>query len=680
VNVRSGLLHGGCLAALALVVATTSPPSLLTTIPIVYHDEYALMSPAVAALDGNGLSLAPFGSTPALTKAFGGEGSFTPALDSGFYVAEALWFRIVGIGIRQGRMFSFVLGMGVVVAVYILGTQWVNAWVGLTAALLLALDSTFWYAARQVRPETFTAGAYLCGASLLSIRSDRARNWRMALAGAAIGAGLCGHPCGAVMAPVVLSLPFISPRGWRRPRDLAGLAAPIALLLLAYGVFLAWHWDGVREAMRLHDVHRGIHPLALGERWRHEWDRYGGGYANVYSQVLGVRLRAAAFGGWLLLLGSLLVRGLGRQPSRPGERILAVAPAVIMLGLAILGEDNNFLYLVHLYPWLYLAAAAGLAAAARLALPWPQAMKWVALAGCGLTGALAVAGVLSYRRELIPFDVRPAIPYEEIERLLASQIAPGAFVIGTENVWLAARSARAEFVFDQQYPARLPAYSRYPVHARFDGSHLLDYSLDVALLRTLSEAGTPVYYVSDAWDWRWNAYAPYGRYAASFRQLTDQLKVSFAPVMRIHTRTRGLVSLYRLRPWGVGEEPDAPIIYVESERYREGPVVEGRSGISLPAKVSLPNVGRAEPVLEWAVTPGQPYWLHLELHLLRGEMVVPVWSGTGVSTYLDARVTVPFDTVVYSATGIATLELMSYPAPARVLVEHVSLTQLLPAR
>src|SRR5258707_2045733 len=69
------------------------------------------------------------------------------------------------------------MGVIAVLEVLCLGWRWWNPWVGAIAALLVALDGTFWYASRQVRPETFTLAAMLGAAGILSARPVRRARW-----------------------------------------------------------------------------------------------------------------------------------------------------------------------------------------------------------------------------------------------------------------------------------------------------------------------------------------------------------------------------------------------------------------------------------------------------------------------------------------------------------------------
>ena len=681
---RQYILVPVTLIGVLLVTVLVSPPRLLTTYPPVYHDEYVLLAPSAALLEGQPLTLPLFQSTPALAAAFHGEGELTPGLGAGFHVALALWFKIFGTGIRQARAFVYCMGLVVLVGVFYLGTRWGSLWVGLTAALLLTLDSNFWYASRQVRPESFTDATYLIAACLLSLRTERWRQWIPEVAGGVAAVGICGHPVGIAMAPIVASVPFFHEGKSARVRYLLRALWPTLLVLIPYVVFLMWHWQGVQENLALNTLHRHIHPLTFTERIVKEWERYGGAYGNVYSLAVGMLLKKVCAMLWGLLAVVVCVRALGKsgigRSVEPGLVLFAGAPLLVILIMAILGRDNNFLYLTHFFIWLYLGAAAGARVAARVLLSRGRAALRVVtgLTGCGLVSLLGVTGVHYYSKDLGPYVQHRVMPYEEIEKLLAAHLIAGAFVIANENAWLAVKAADAEFVFNKQYVQILPRYEHYPVRAVHEGSHLVDYGLDIELLRELQRRGIEIFYITDMWDWAWNLYAPFGRrYSESYLRLKQQLEEFFVPVLRIYTRDRGLVSLYRFGPHAP-EGVSNSILYLEGVPHRVGGAVPDDLGLQTKAEVRVPTGGGIIPVAQYQVKPGRPYLLTSALRVVEGSTVVLAWDGRS-QVGVDARNAVPIEHVVYANGRGGTLGLFPYTEGALAELTGVQLRELTPA-
>ncbi|MGH7128107.1 MAG: hypothetical protein ACREIV_06035, partial [Planctomycetaceae bacterium] len=584
--------HGVCACCILGAYLAASPPRLLTVYPPVYHDDYTLMAASASLLRGEGLSLPPYNSTAPLEEAFQGRGSLTPGLSAGYSVAQAIWLKALGLGIFQGRLFVWTMGAALLLLTYALGARWWNQWVGLTASLLVMFDASYWYSARAVRPETWTVSAYLLAALLLSARSERVRRRVPEAAGALLGIGMCGHPIGALLAPVVASVPFFVSGRLPERRFLLRFVIPLALVVSSYAAYLGLHWDDVRTNLAVHARHRSLGEKALSEKISFEWERYHTGYLNSYQLGRGNRVRAYAFIGAAVLLAT----GVVAASRRPREHhwkaavLFGGGVAVSLLGMAVLAADNNFPYLVNILPWLYLSGCAGVCCVARvIAGSRLRVLQRVVYVCAFIVPAEAAhTGIVCYQGDIAPYRAAGVVGYDRIEELIAQRLEKGSFVIGMETAWLAAERADAQFVYSDVLDQWLPAYKRYPVRAVHDGSHVVEYSFDIELLRELDRAGTTVYCVSDMWDWGWNAYYPHGEYARSYVQFREQLDRHFAPELMIFSRDRGLITLHRF----VGEEGvtagDGPIVYIESQPYRMEKQIAAESAGLRHGEIQLP--------------------------------------------------------------------------------------------
>jgi hypothetical protein len=666
------------MAALLYVQYQVSPPDLLTTTPAVYQDEYLLMGAAVSMAEGQGLVHGPSASTAKLTEWFDGAGNITPGIQAGFSVALGTWFRMFGIGIVQARAFCYAMGIVAALAVFLLGLRWWNLWAGLVAALLLIVDPTFWYASRQVRPESFTVACYLLSAVLISLRSDRWRHRLAVVAGLLFGFGLTGHPCGFVAAPVVLGLALVVARGLPPWRYLLRFMIPATVIAAVYVGFLASHRSGVKANLAVHDTGRDLHTKSLGEKLAFERSRYQ--LTNTYenSFAWAHKLKRNAYYGWGLLVACSLVALWKRRAEIDRWKFLLFAGSLPMMAvvLAILTGDNNYLYLVNLAPWLYLASAAGIVAAIAI-LGGQQSRNVRVVSGCVACVALVwIAGraMRDYRKDLAPYRTNEVIAYEQIEALIAERVPSGALVLGNQSAWLAAKRAGAEYLYSELQVQWRPPYRRSPIHSRIENAHVAEYQVDVLLLRQLAQQGVPVYYVLDMWDWNWNCCYPFGRYAPAFLEFKSLLERDFVPEMRLWTRDRGFVVLYRLRN---GESPageNAAPLFVERRRYRVGRELTGSPAGVCPGTVP----GGPKPVAEYTLEPDKRYWVHVELHLSDGGFAIPAWSGSSFTKWAESSRSIPLDTMARAADSRGDLTIQVYPTPRPVALDKLSVRELLP--
>lgn len=669
---------------LVLVVGVTSPPQTLTVYPALNHDDYLLLAPAVCLAENKAPTTPPFDSTPTTAALFEGEGSFIPGLSASYNLGLGAWFKAFGVGIWQARLFSYCLGGCLLMAVFWFGAQWWNGWVGLIAAALLALDGSYWLAARTVRPETLTTTAYLVSICLLTLNSAHWRQRTPELAGIALGIGFAGHAIGAVMAPLVFVATILASPTWPGWRYLARFLWPAALVIGAYGAFLFANWESVALNLRLHGEQHEFPILGWREKLAWECTRYMGIYWNAFAIKWGWKLRALVASGWVLLcLQTVLsARREGWTAATRRSLLLALAPMMIAAFMAVLAKDNkNFMYLVYILPWAYLAGVAGIAWGAS-AIPWPrswpglawlEARAWVA--GPAALAILAFAGVHYYGCDAEPYAEGRVIPYDRFEALLAQQLEPGALVLANQASWLAARQAGSEVVFDKATPRWLPSYKRYPIHAAYDTSHIVTYELDCGLLDDITATGKPVYYMVDMWDWTQNAYYPFGRFASSFTGLLRQLDEHTTPVFYAYTRDRGLQTLYRWNPPDGPRSNAAQVCHVEGVPHAIGPK-QVPDNFSPNTRLSLTS--QSAPVARICLVPGRTYWLHFEVRVAEGSYVIAKFEDRRLLRSFDSRVSVPFDQVVTATGTTADLRLVPGVGSATVEVTNVWVKQLSP--
>jgi len=646
---KSGLVDLWCLTVLLALQALASPWWNLTETPPVYHDEYIFLSPSLDLLDGRGLALSFLRTPPNLTDILGVSPPVTVPRQPSSALAFAAALGVFGPDIAVARGLSYALGLVCILATYFLGRRASGPGAGLFASALLALDSNFWLASRQVRPETLTVSLFLLSALLLPWALQGNRPSAALLSGTLLGLGLLGHPVGAsgFVGALILSLPF-----WKHAvsRVRTAVISPLVILGGAYLGFIAYHWDGFRQDLQSWSATRGLASVRPGPE--RELARYLGGYDNAYWMKFGEPVFIAC----LLLCAAFAVRALARRDFSARFSLIAVAAGLVTMFLA---RDLNALYLVNLAPWIYLGGATALASS----FPSPVDRR------LGLRPRIAVLslGALGLATPYVTARTPSSLGFDRIEETLEPALPRGATLMGTETAFLMSRRRGAAYLYSLQYSGHTPKSARYPVSASWtDQSHLTRYSVNLSVVRALAERG-PFYLFLDQWDLAWNLYAPFGIYAPVYQELNETLKKCFEPRVQVLTLERGLTSL-----WIYRENPDP-------EAWRRVPFFDG----DRPARI-----GEEAPILEggprrfeatrpeesrtvFATEPEARYWLHFEAASEQGALVVFQWNGETLTRQLDARVPIPFDVPVQATGSRSELLFISYAASAPVSLTNV---------
>lgn len=649
-----------CLALLLALQLAVSPVGTLTRNPPVYHDEYLTLSQPIDLLNGRGLALGFLRTPDALVPILGVSEPVTVPRQPSFLLAYAAALAASGPDIVAARALSWTLGLCCLIVTYLLGRREHCRLVGLGAGCLLALDSNFWLASRQVRPETWTVAMFLLGALLLPRALRLGRGGLAVLAGTFLGLGFLGHPIGVAGAggALMLSLPY-----WRQaPRRVLAMAlGPLILLGLAYTAWLFHHRQGFMNDLGKFTSSRGLQadqPILS-----HEIARYVSGYDNAYWMNYGETL----FIGCLALCLVSLLYGFWR-PSPPFRFARAALLGVTIT--AVLARDLNALYLVNLAPWIYLGGVAVMGWA--LGWVWNLIPKTRPAAAIGI-GAFGLAAALFSEpyRNLAPV---PSTGFDQIERVLEPAIPRGATLMGVETAFFMAQRREASYLYSRQYSGHGPSNSIYPVTAAWgEKAHLTQYAVHLPVIRELA-AKAPFLFFLDQWDLGWNLYAPFGRYASVYEELNAALAKSFEPLSLVLTTERGLTGL-----WAYKDEPDP-------EAWRQALIHDGANPVRLgpDAVLRVGGPGRfdaardAEGRLIFATEAGARYWLHVEASSENGALVVLTWNGVAFARQLDSRTAIPFDFPVEAEGPESELRFISYEQGAPVSITAVRATLLAP--
>lgn len=629
----------------------------LTTSPAVYHDDYTILSLGASFAERFEQGILVHEIPQALQSTLQSEsGTLTPGLGVGYHLTMGIWFKLSGIGIVQARLFSVICGLIMLLATFWLGRQWGNLYIGLTAAVLLCLDGTFWYATRTVRPEPFTVAVYLLAACLASTKY-------IGLSSLLVGLGLTGHPIGFVLAPTVLLL-FLtkhwSEMSWRRFIRFAGPAFFIALAYLGY---LFYHWEDVQQNLQVHQAQRSLESWSLWKAIPEEWRRYSGSFLNTYMLEWGLLLRQLSFylvGCAILIGGILLVRT--RQPQARKALIFPLCLLMSMILLAILGRDNNFLYLVNILPLLYLAALIPLSKFVdKLIAQSSNQRKYLSYA-LALIPVIVISGFgKEYYREVAKVERRAQIiPFQQLESLLAEQIPEGSVVIGIESAWLTARKSNSHFLFNRLLEQWQAPSQEYPVTAKHEGSHVIDYQINLETCRKLEQQGHTVFFVTDTWDWGWNYFAPFGKYANAYVNLQRQLDAHFTPMVKIWSRDRYFTTLYRFGK--VSKSSISPMMYIEGQRMQIG-------------QLMTPLTSK-ESTTTFDLKAGQQYLLRFEASVTHGKSFSVHWNGMNQLKYVDANIPLMYEYILTAKADENVLRFIPADKETKYQVKQIQLIEL----
>ena len=280
-----------------------------------------------------------------------------------------------GVPDTVGRYVAAAFGVATVLLVYVLGRLLYDRWVGVGAALLLAVMPYHVTVSRQILldgPMTFfTTAALLCLA--LAARTDR-RGWLLA-AGSCIGLAALSKETGVILIGGAFVFLSFVPRLWRPLRSIAGGAALALGIALSYPIITALAGGGSKGQSYL-----------LWQLTRHP--NHSIGFYLSAAGAMGALVLAVGF------LGLLSSRWSGRRWGWP-ETMLLSWLAVPVLFFEV-WPVKGYSYLTPVAPVVAVLAARALIPAGQALLTWRRrVLTVVAVLGCVTSLAVpSAAGIL----------------------------------------------------------------------------------------------------------------------------------------------------------------------------------------------------------------------------------------------------------------------------------------------
>ena len=361
-------------------------------------------------------------------------------LQVGYGYLLAPWLAVFGVGLFQARLFNVLLGLGTVLLVALIGRRTIDPVTGLTAAVLLAVDSNFLGGVRNARTDipsvffvTAALAAYVTG-------RERSRGPWFALSGACLGIAMLVHG-NAFWAGLILFAWYLLDYG------LAGIVTSfgywfIGGLLLTFGPYLAvvlmrWHDVQVQIGNFAGDRVPAWRPSVVWQQALLEIGRYRGWYFGLVTNTVPNPLlwvfKLATVVGILLLLVRVVI-GPKRTVADPkGARrlfILSVGAAAIF---ACFINNKVPVYMPHLL--IGFALAGGFAVSEIT-----QFLPAFGYVGPLLVTLYAIAGVAYYEKWYSSAGKSELVRYEDTAATLRALVPPspqgGRYIYASPQFWI----------------------------------------------------------------------------------------------------------------------------------------------------------------------------------------------------------------------------------------------------
>ncbi len=417
-------LYLAALGAIALVYLHNTLPHL-TMMPRVNVDEPWLMERAYQVIR-TGIPSQPM---LGLKTAY--------LLQVGYGYLLAPWMAVFGVGLFQARLFNVLLGLGTVLLVASIGRRTVDPIAGLTAAVLLAVDSSFLGGARNARTDLPSVFFVTAAFAAYVVARQRSRGWWFALSGASLGVAMLVHG-NAFWAGLILFAWYLLDYGLAGFVNSFGYAF-VGGMLVTFGPYLAvvlarWHDVQVQIGNFAGDRVPAWRPSVVLHEAALEIGRYRGWYfglvTNSVPNPLLWTFEALTVIGILVLALRVVIGPKAQAEDRHGAARLLILSLGAAAIFACFINNKVPVYMPHLLIGFALAAGAGVSELTQL-------LPGFAYLGPLFVALYAVAGVAYYEKWYSSASKSELLPYESTEATLRLLAPPGpSYIYASPQFWV----------------------------------------------------------------------------------------------------------------------------------------------------------------------------------------------------------------------------------------------------
>jgi 4-amino-4-deoxy-L-arabinose transferase-like glycosyltransferase len=336
-----------------------------------------------------------------------------------FYWVVASSYAAAGIGEAAARFGSAAAGLGIVLLAFAVGRRWYDEATGLLAGAITATSFGCASAARLALPDLplafFTTLTVWAALVALFDKPRRPRRWWL-LAGIAAALGfLTKGPLALVVPVLVVAVPFVLERGWRRLR--------VVDLVLSAGLFVvvATPWYAAMTAAHGASYLRGFF---IGDNLERFATTAFNAPRPVYFYVPIVLAGMLPWTPFFALLAAPVAKAVKarRLPPRTDVRVWCWVAAPFLLFTISIGKQPRYILPMLAPLALLLAAAMRRAVMAPHLEAQPRLFRWMA-ALCG--AIVALVGILLWRARPLLF----ALPATQVVTGIAALVTAGLIVV-----------------------------------------------------------------------------------------------------------------------------------------------------------------------------------------------------------------------------------------------------------